>query len=163
MGGKKVTVAVTEIALPLARELGLEIVDVEYVKEGGRWFLRVFIDKPGGVMLDDCQALSEKLDLILDEMDPIPNSYTLEVSSPGIERPLKTVEDFKRFQNHLVKITVFVPRDGKKKFTGRLTDVSEQTVTLKIENEDVPFPMSQIASARLVAEIFGSKEAGKVE
>lgn len=161
MGRKKVTAAVTEIALPPAEELGLELVDVEYTNEHGRWYLRVFIDKEGGVTLDDCQALSEKLDVLLDRANPIPHAYVLEVSSPGIERPLKTVADFQRFRGHLVKITTFAPQNGKKQLVGRLIDASEQTLVLGIGDDAIPVSMRQVASARLVADVWGDKEVCK--
>lgn len=161
MSRKKVTAAITEIALPPAEKLGLELVDVEYTVEHGRWYLRVFIDKEGGVTLDDCQALSEKLDVLLDRVNPIPHAYVLEVSSPGIERHLKTVADFQRFRGHLVKVTTFAPQNEKKQLVGRLIDVSEQTVVLRIGNDTIPVSMRQVASARLVADVLGGREACK--
>jgi len=156
-----VTAAVTEIALPPAEELGLELVDVEHTNEHGRWYLRVFIDKEGGVTLDDCQALSEKLDVLLDRVNPIPHAYVLEVSSPGIERPLKTVADFQRFRGRLVKITTFAPQNGKKQLAGRLIDASEQALVLGIGDEAITVAMRQVASARLVADVLGDKEVCK--
>jgi len=149
---KKVAAQVTEMVLPLAEELHLELVDVEYVKEAGRYYLRVFIDKPGGVTLDDCQALSEKLDVLLDEKDPIPNSYVLEVSSPGIERPLKKAGDFQRFAGRLARIKTYAPIAGRRQFTGRLIGASDEEVKLAIDGQEVAIALERIASARLVAE-----------
>lgn len=149
---KKVTEQVAELALPLAGQLNLELVDVEYTKEAGRYYLRVFIDKPGGVTLDDCQALSEKLDALLDEADPIPNPYVLEVSSPGIERPLKKVSDFQRFTGRLARIKTYAPVEGRKQFTGRLLTASDKEVKLAIDGREVAIALEGIASARLVAE-----------
>ncbi|RYD06553.1 hypothetical protein N752_02485 [Desulforamulus aquiferis] len=103
---------------PVINELNLELVDVDYVKEGGNWYLRVFIDKLGGVDLDDCQTASEKVDVVLDELDPISQAYFLEVSSPGIERPLKKPADFERFKGHLINVTTYAPIDGNKSFKG---------------------------------------------
>ena len=97
MAGRKVDDIVEELAKPIADELSFELVDVEYLKEGANWYLRIFIDKPGGVTIDDCQALSERMSVILDREDPIKQSYMLEVSSPG-ERPLKKDRDFESFR-----------------------------------------------------------------
>lgn len=149
---KKVTEQVAELALPLAEELHLELVDVEYTREAGRYYLRVFIDKPGGVNLDDCQALSEKLGVLLDEEDPIPHAYVLEVSSPGIERPLKKAGDFARFSGRLARIKTFAPIAGRRQFTGRLLAVAGEEVKLAVDGQEVAVPLEKIASARLVAE-----------
>ncbi len=152
MGKNKVVAAVEELATPLVTGLGLELVDVEYVREGGRWYLRIFIDKPGGVTLDDCQAVSESLDPLLDEMDPIPHSYHLEVSSPGIERPLKKPADFERFSGRRVQVTTFTPQDGQKKFTGRLEGLRNEMVVLTLDDgRERYIPLPQVASARLKA------------
>ncbi|HHW44396.1 MAG TPA: ribosome maturation factor RimP [Desulfotomaculum sp.] len=149
----RVAATVEELAVPVVSGLGLELVDVEYVREGGQWFLRLFIDKPGGVTLDDCQWVSERLDKILDEADPIPHSYRLEVSSPGIERPLKKPGDFQRFRGRLVRLTTFAPLDGQKRFTGRLLGMREDSVLLaKDGGGEWSIPLAQVASARLVAE-----------
>ncbi len=162
---KKVTAFVSDLAAPLADQLGLELVDVEYKKEGGSWYLRVFIDKKGGVTLDDCQALSRELDSALDSRDPIQHTYILEVSSPGIERPLKTIEDFMRFRGSMVKIITFKSQEGKKEHTGHLVDLSESTLVLKDQkkNNNILISLQNIASAHLVAEVFGGKGVPKGE
>lgn len=143
---------VEEAAAPVAAALGLELVDVVYVKEGGDWYLRVFIDRDGGVTLEDCQALSEKLDRWLDQADPVPQSYHLEVSSPGLERPLKKLEDFRRFQGRTINLSTFAPVEGRKKFTGRLVDAGEETVLLETQGRQLVIPLEQVAAARLKAE-----------
>lgn len=143
---------VTEAIRPAIDEANLELVDVEYVKEGGNWYLRVFIDKPGGVDLDDCQAVSEKIDTILDELDPIPQAYFLEVSSPGLERPLKKPEDFHRFKGHLVHITTFAPVDGAKSFTGKLLDYTNEGIRLDVKGKRILLPHQQVAASRLAVE-----------
>ncbi|GAB6157592.1 ribosome maturation factor RimP [Desulfotomaculum varum] len=143
---------VAEAVQPVIDEANLELVDVEYVKEGGNWYLRVFIDKPGGVDLDDCQAVSEKIDTILDQLDPIPQAYFLEVSSPGLERPLKKPADFQRFNGHLVNITTFAPVNGAKSFTGKLLDYTDEGVLLDIKGKQVMLPHQQVAAARLAVE-----------
>ncbi|MFZ5642397.1 MAG: ribosome maturation factor RimP [Bacillota bacterium] len=144
-----VAAVVEEITEPVANELGLELVDVEFIKEGGRWILRVFIDKPGGISHTDCELLSQRLDLLLDEKDPIPQSYYLEVSSPGIERPLKKPEDFRRFSGQMVNITTYAPFEGRKKFTGKLEGTGEGNLFLDEEGKRLSIPMNQISSARL--------------
>lgn len=143
---------VTEAVAPIIQEAALELVDVEYVKEGGNWYLRVFIDKPGGVELDDCQSMSQKIDMLLDELDPIPQAYFLEVSSPGLERPLKKSEDFERFQGHLVTITTFAPINGAKSFTGKLLGVAEEGIMLDVKGKKVILPQQQVAASRLAVE-----------
>jgi len=149
---KKVTEQVAELARPLAAELRLELVDVAYTKEAGRYYLRVFIDKPGGVGLRDCQALSEKLDGLLDEKDPIPHAYVLEVSSPGIERPLKKAGDFARFAGRLARVKTYAPIAGRRQFTGRLLAVAGEEIKLAVDGQELAIPLEKIASARLVAE-----------
>ena len=107
MAKRKVEDLVTELVLPIVEKNSFELVDVEFVKEGANWFLRVYIDKEGGITLDDCQIVSEELSVLLDEKDPINRRYFLEVSSPGIERPLKKDRDFERFKGSLVKVKTF--------------------------------------------------------
>lgn len=130
----------------------MELVDVEYVKEGGNWYLRIYIDKLGGVDLDDCRIVSEKLDTVLDQLDPIPQAYFLEVSSPGIERPLKKPADFERFKGHMVYVATFAPIDGAKNFTGKLLDYSEAGIHLDIEGNIVVVPLDKVATSRLAVE-----------
>ncbi|MFZ5646313.1 MAG: ribosome maturation factor RimP [Bacillota bacterium] len=144
-----VAAVVETMATPVVEDLGLDLVDVEFVKEGGRWLLRVYIDKPGGISHDDCEAVSQRLDALLDEKDPIPQSYYLEVSSPGIERPLKKREDFLRFAGHEVQVTTYAPVEGRKKFTGKLGVVDAGTLILEVEGSSISIPMEQVSSARL--------------
>lgn len=148
----RVAVEVEAIARPVVEENGMELVDVQYVKEKGRWYLRVFIDKPGGVTVDDCQLISEKLDPILDARDPIPHAYVLEVSSPGIERPLKKLSHFQRFEGSKVLLTTYVPIEGRRRFKGRLGPATASMVVVEVDGREVVIPMDQVASARLVAE-----------
>jgi ribosome maturation factor RimP len=144
---------VEEMARPVAESKGLELVEVQYAGEGGRRYLRVFLDKPGGISLDDCEAVSRELDRVLDDADFIPHSYVLEVSSPGLERPLKRREDFARFNGRLVLIHTYAPLNGRKKFSGRLMDSGENGVTVLIgEHETATIPWNQIARARLAVE-----------
>lgn len=152
MAKSRVVTAVEELITPVLDEMGIELVDVVYIKEGGRWFLRIFIDQPGGIGLDDCQRVSERIDPLLDEHDPVPHSYALEVSSPGIERPLKKLADFERFTGRKISINTFVPVEGGRRFKGVLVAASNHSVTLEADGNSVVIPMEQVASARLVAE-----------
>ncbi len=123
-----------------------ELVDVEYVKEGRDWFLRVFVDKNGGIDLDDCQTLSERLSPKLDEADIIGGAYILEVSSPGIDRVLKKDKDFIREAGKIVDVTLYAPLDGKKFFVGELVNRDEKFLYLK---DAEPLPREKIALVRL--------------
>ncbi len=130
----------------------LELVDLEYVKEGGNYFLRVYIDKPGGVDVEDCRKVTLRLSDLLDEADPINHPYTLEVSSPGLERPLKKPEDFERFNGRLVNIRTYQAIDGRKEFEGKLTAFESGIVTVDVQGKLVEIPHDQIAKARLAVE-----------
>jgi len=149
MTKRKVTDIVEEIALPIVEGAGLELVDVEYKKEGANWFLRVFIDKPEGVDIDDCGRVSEQLSDKLDEIDPIPTSYFLEVSSPGAERPLKKPTDYERAIGKHVYITTYEPIDGQKTFEGVLSAYDGTTVTIEEAKATKTLSAEAIASARL--------------
>lgn len=152
MAAKRPVEIVTEMAEELAESLRLELVDVEFRREPIGRVLRVFIDKPGGVTLDDCQAMSRALSKRLDEVDPIEDSYSLEVSSPGIERPLTKPRDYVRFAGHTVQVRTYGPIDGRRNFKGELLGLEDETVLLRLEDGDVRIPVDQVAKARLVAE-----------
>jgi ribosome maturation factor RimP len=132
----------------LAREQ-FELVDVEYVKEGSNWFLRVFVDKEGGIDIEDCSRISEFLSERLDEEDPIPNAYFLEVSSPGAERPLKKTQDFYKAVGKDVFISTYEPIGGAKEFEGKLTAYDEKTLVVQHGNKQTEIPAEKVASARL--------------
>jgi ribosome maturation factor RimP len=125
---------VTELAQPLVEEQGLELVDVEYVKERA-WYLRVYVDKEGGIDIDDCSTISSKLAKLLDDRDVIKEQYYLEVSSPGIDRPLKKDRDFLANYGKKVDVQLFAPIDGKKEIVGELKSHSETQVTLTLAKE----------------------------
>ena len=108
----KVTDVVAQLAAPVVEQAGCSLWDVEYVKEAGEWFLRVYIDKEGGVSIDDCEAVSRAVDPVLDEKDPIPESYRFEVCSAGLERQLKRPSDFERYLGEPVLVKLYRPRDG---------------------------------------------------
>ena len=134
---------------PLAEEQGLELVRLEY-SAGKKGHLAVYIDKPGGVNISDCESLSRSLSGLLDAYDPIPQSYVLEVSSPGLERPLAGQGDFKRYQGEMVKIYTSEPVAGKKNFGGELIRAEEDTVELLTEKgETVRIALDQIKKAHL--------------
>lgn len=152
MGARDVLAAVRPLAQEVAPGLGLEVVDVEYRREAGGWVLRVFIDKPTGVTLDDCQAFSEALGERLDERDPIPGPYSLEVSSPGIERPLRQPEDFVRFAGRRIRLRTFKPVDGRRNWQGLLVGLVGGDVVLRTDDGEVAIPHDLVAKAHLVAE-----------
>ena len=118
------------ILMPIVEEHGFELVDVEYVKEGGTWYLRAYIDKPGGINVDDCEVVSRRLSDILDEKDYIEEAYILEVSSPGLGRPLKKEKDFKRSLGEEVDVRTYRMIEKQKEFTGLLKDYYDATVTI---------------------------------
>lgn len=126
----------------------LELVDVDYVRERD-WYLRVYLDKPGGVDLDDCQMVSEKLSAALDEKDPITENYLLEVSSPGLDRVLKKDKDFIRYNGRDVDIQLFKPISGLKQYTGTLQGFNDDTIEFLINGESMTFERSSIAQIRL--------------
>ena len=145
----KVTETVTALAAPVAETLGLELWDVEYIREAGQWFLRVYIDKDGGVSINDCEALSRALDPVLDEADPIPDSYVFEVSSAGAERELKRPGDFERFMGSGAEVRLYQPVNGSKSFVGTLSGYRDGDVTLTIAGKETTFEKAQIAQVRL--------------
>lgn len=150
---KRITDIVEELVTPIVEEMKLELVDIEYVKEGKNYFLRVFIDSETGVDIEECGQLSERLGEKLDEVDPIPYNYFLEVSSPGAERPLKNARDFEKSIGKNVAIKTYEPIDGEKQFEGELTSFDGEHVTLNIKiktrNKEVTIPYEKIAKARL--------------
>lgn len=145
----KVTEQVRLLAEPVVAEHGCELWDVEYVREGSGWFLRVFIDREDGVDIADCEAISRALDPILDEADPIPDSYTFEVCSAGLERTLKRPGDFARFLGANVLARLYRPRDGAKEFAGVLRDYRDGDVTITVGDSPMTFTKSEIAQVRL--------------
>ncbi|MBR3860411.1 MAG: ribosome maturation factor RimP [Oscillospiraceae bacterium] len=141
---------VRELALPVAAELGLELWDVEYLREAGQWYLRVYIDKlEGYVGIDDCERFSRALDPILDEADPIAESYTFEVSSAGAERELKRPGDFQRFLGSLVEVRLYQARDGQKSYVGTLSAYDDGAVTIETPALTRRFGASEVAQVRL--------------
>ncbi len=141
---------VEELVLPIMEENGFELVDIEFVKEGPNWYLRIFADKEGGITIDDCEVISKALAQRLDEKDPIEQAYILEVSSPGIDRPLKKEEDFVRFAGEIVDVKLYKPYEGKKEHQGQLLGLKDTIVTIIDEDgREMAFSRKEIASIRL--------------
>ena len=139
-----------ELLLPIVESHQFELVDVEFVKEGGNRYLRAYIEKPGGIAVDDCEVVSRALSDLLDEEDYIADSYILEVSSPGLGRPLKKEKDFARSIGKEVEIRLYRPRNKEKEFVGILTDYDEKTVTIEQEEGgNIVFEKADIALIRL--------------
>ena len=124
-----------QLLTPIVEEYGFELVDVEYVKEGSTWYLRSYIDKPGGISIDDCEKVSRRLSDLLDQEDFIEDAYIMEVSSPGLGRPLKKEKDFRRSLGEEVEIRTYRMIDKQKEFTGILKDYDENTVTITLADD----------------------------
>jgi ribosome maturation factor RimP len=139
-----------QLLLPLMEQHGFELVDVEYVKEGGSWYLRAYIDKPGGINVDDCEVISRALSDLLDEQDFIDDAYILEVSSPGLGRPLKKDKDFDRSIGEEIEIRTFRPINHQKEFTGILKEYNKEKIVIEVENQELmEFNRADIALVRL--------------
>ncbi len=151
---KKITELTAELAAPAIAEAGCTLWDVEYVKEGGSWYLRVLLDKEGGVDILDCEAVSRKLSDLLDEADPIEGSYTLEVGSAGAERALKRPRDFQQFLGSPVLVKLYRPLDGRKELAGTLAayDASTGAVTVALPDGERTLAKKEIALVRLRVE-----------
>lgn len=150
---KKVTELTAELALPLVEEAGCTLWDVEYVREAGTWYLRVFIDCEGGVNIDQCEAVSRPLSDLLDEHDPIEGSYVLEVGSAGADRALTKPEHFEKCMGEEVEIRLYRPRDGQKEFHGALTAYENGNVTItQPDGSAITFEKKEIGRVRLYIE-----------
>ena len=145
----KVTEVVSKLAAPIAQQNGCTLWDVEYVREAGQWFLRIYIDKEGGVSINDCEAVSRPLSDALDEVDPIEGSYMLEVSSAGADRPLKKPAHFAQFMGAEVEVRLYRPVDGRKDHVGTLSAYQEGDVTIDTPQGSRTFPKKDVAQVRL--------------
>ena len=145
----KVTDLVAQLAQPLAEAAGCSLWDVEYVKEAGTWYLRIYIDKETGVSIDDCEAVSRPLSDALDEADPIEGSYVLEVSSAGADRPLKKPEHFEQVIGAEVEVRLYRPADGRKDHVGTLLAYQDGDVTIAAPQGERTFPKKDVARVRL--------------
>ncbi|MCH1960818.1 MULTISPECIES: ribosome maturation factor RimP [Romboutsia] len=147
---KSIEATIEELVSEITEPLNFEIVDVEYVKEAGEYYLRVFLDKEGGISLNDCEAVSRQLSEVLDVKDPIKDNYFLEVSSPGLDRPLKKDKDFVRYAGRDVEIKLYKPLNGSKQFEGTLVGLTEEnTIKVIINDEEVEFNRKEVALVRL--------------
>jgi len=147
----KIIDAVTKLTEPVVAKNGCELWEIEYIKEPSGWVLRVYIDKPDGITLEDCEAVSRELDPILDENeDIIPGSYTFEVSSAGAERRLKRPSDFERFMGHLVEVKLYKSKDGQKIYLGDLAGYSkEDGISIDCSGKSITFEHAEVANVRL--------------
>ena len=148
----KVTELVASFAEPIVKQHGCELWDVEYVREGSEYFLRLYLDKEGGVDINDCEAVSRAVDPILDEKDPIQGSYHFEVCSAGLERALKRPSDFERFMGSPITVKLYRPRNGLKEIPGVLRGYENGRVTLEAGKETITFEKSEVALVRLRVE-----------
>ena len=147
---KSIESTIEELVQPIIDSNNFELVDVEYVKEAGEYYLRVFVDKEGGISLNECEVVSRALSEILDIKDPIKDNYYLEVSSPGLDRPLKKDKDFVRYQGRDVEIKLYKPLNGSKQFEGELVGLTEdKNIKVIIDNEEVEFNKKDVALIRL--------------
>ena len=149
---ERARMAVWEFSEPIVKQFGCSLWDVEYVREGGDWFLRIYIDKEGGVDISDCEAISRAVDPILDEKDPISGSYHFEVCSAGLERQLKRPSDFERFMGSPITVKLYRPRDGRKEFPCILRGYEDGKVTVESGKDTITFEKSEVALVRLRVE-----------
>ena len=148
----KITEKVTQFAKPVVEEHGCTLWDVEYVREGSERFLRLYIDKQGGVDINDCETISRAMDPVLDAEDPIPESYHFEVCSAGLERALKRPDDFRQFMDSPVLVKLYRPRNGLKELPGILRGYDDGRVTVECGKETITFEKSELALVRLRVE-----------
>ena len=134
---------------PLLQQLGYELVELEFAPARGRGSLRIFIDRPEGIGISDCERVSREVSALLDVEDPISTAYALEVSSPGDDRVLRTPAHFERFKGSRVLVELNAPRDGRRRYTGMLQEVSATAVALEVDRQRVDVPFGEIAKARL--------------
>ena len=145
----KITDTAAELARPIVEAEGCTLWDVEYIREAGTWYLRVYIDKEGGVSIDDCERISRALDPLLDEADPIPENYVFEVGSTGADRALKRHSDFVQFMGAQVEVRLYKPLEGQKAFVGTLSGYSDGGVTIIKDDNELSFTKTQVALVRL--------------
>lgn len=151
MAKESISELVWSLALPIVEKAGCELVDVEYVKEGGSWILRIIIDKDGGVSHEDCERVSQPLNDLLDEKDPISHPYYLEVSSPGLERRLKRPRDYERAIGEPVEIRLFSAVDGRKRYEGRLESFDGKEVSVRLDSGEIKtFSLDMIVKAKTI-------------
>ncbi|VAW53216.1 Bacterial ribosome SSU maturation protein RimP [hydrothermal vent metagenome] len=148
-----------ELFEPVINGMGFDLIEIEHFPNPKHGVLRLFIDKPldsngetSGVVIEDCSAVSRQISALIDVEDPINGKFNLEVSSPGLDRPLRRLQDFQRFTGSLVKLKTVMPMEGQRNFKGRLLEASENSVTIETDEEEISLPMSAIDKARIVPE-----------
>jgi ribosome maturation factor RimP len=144
---------IEQLVSPALIDAGMELVDLEFAHEHGRWVLRFFLDKAGGITLDDCAKMSDRCGGLLDAADIIKQSYSLEVSSPGINRPIKKEADYARFRGERVEVTMYAPLNGRRNFRGTIDSVEPGVVTIDSLGEKFSLPIADVAKAKLDPEI----------
>jgi ribosome maturation factor RimP len=142
-----------QVVEPILESQGMELVDLEYRRESQGWVLRLYIDRQGGISVNDCAEASGEVGAVLEIRDLIPNPYVLEISSPGLSRPLKKREHFEKYQNRLVKIKTFEPVEGRRNFKGTLLGLEGESVRLEVEGRIYEIPFQNIAKANLEVEL----------
>jgi len=151
-GAVGIIAQVEDFIVPLLADMGVELVDIEFRREGHGWVLRIYIDRSGGVTLEDCAKVSREVSSYLEVEDPVEHAYHLEVSSPGLERPLKKEKDFIRFSGRMARIKLREKRNDQRVFTGRLQGMENEEVLLEIDGRIERFLPADIARARLILE-----------
>ena len=145
-----------ELFEPVVSGMGFELIEIEHFPNPKHGVLRLYIDKPEGseegIVVDDCSAVSRQISALIDVEDPVSGQFNLEVSSPGLDRPLRRLKDFQRFTGSLVKLKTAIPLEGQRNFKGRLLEASEESVTIGVDKEELTLPMSAIDKARIVPE-----------
>jgi len=146
---KEIIDRVKDIATPILLDEGMELVEIEYRREAKGWVLRLYIDKEEGVSIDDCTHISQEIGRSLDVENFISAPYTLEVSSPGLTRPLKNRKDFTKYLNHLIKVKTFDPIENRRRFKGRLLGISENRIEIEVDGGIIHIPLANVAKANL--------------
>ncbi len=146
-----------ELFEPVVNGMGFDLIEIEHFPNPKHGVLRLFIDKPAGsevegVVIEDCSAVSRQISALIDVEDPVRGQFNLEVSSPGLDRPLRRLQDFQRFLGSMVKLKTVMPLEGQRNFKGRLLEASEETVVIEMDNEELSLPMNAIEKARIVPE-----------
>lgn len=141
-----------ELFEPVVKGMGYDLIEIEHFPNPKHGVLRLYIDKEGGVNVDDCSNVSRQISALIDVEDPVSGQFNLEVSSPGSDRPLRRLVDFQRFTGSLVKLKTVMPLEGQRNFKGRLLEASEETVVIETDDEEISLPMSAVEKARIVPE-----------
>ena len=153
---------VSAIADPILSNEGMELIEIEYRRESKGWVLRLYIDKEGGVTLDDCTRISQEVGRSLDVEDFISTAYTLEVSSPGLARPLRKEKDFLKYRNHRIRLKTITPIEHRRQFKGKLLGINENCIEIEMEEEVIQIPLSNLAKANLEIDPLNSGWEGRL-